>query len=73
MNKKQWTSVIKAYIWSVASSATDFDENDIDILGELCIERKYAEEEQTKPENQPKKSESDYNEEYEKVLKSKGV
>lgn len=65
MNKKQWTSVIKAYIWSVASSATDFDENDIDILGELCIERKYAE----KPEEKPKKSESDYNEEYESVLK----
>ena len=69
MNKKQWTAVIKAYIWSVASSATDFTENDIDILGELCIERKYAEEEQIKPENQLKKSESDYNEEYESVLK----
>ena len=65
MNKKQWTAVIKAYIWSVASSATDFDENDIDILGELCIERKYAE----KPEEKPKKSESDHNEEYESVLK----
>ena len=65
MNKKQWTAVIKVYIWSVASSATDFDENDIDILGELCIERKYAE----KPEEKPKKSESDYNEEYESVLK----
>ena len=65
MNKKQWTSVIKAQIWSVASSATDFDENDIDILDELCIERKYAE----KPEEKPKKSESDYNEEYESVLK----
>lgn len=69
MNKKQWTAVIKAYIWSVASSATDFNENDIDILGELCLERKYAEEEQTKPEEKPKKSESDYNEEYESVLK----
>lgn len=69
MNKKQWTAVIKAYIWSVASSATDFTEDDIDILGELCIERKYAEEEQTKPEEKPKKSESDYNEEYESVLK----
>lgn len=69
MNKKQWTAVIKAYIWSVASSATDFNENDIDILGELCFERKYAEEEQTKPEEKPKKSESDYNEEYESVLK----
>lgn len=69
MNKKQWTAVIKAYIWSVASSATDFTEDDIDILGELCIERKYVEEEQTKPEEKPKKSESDYNEEYESVLK----
>lgn len=65
MNKKQWTAVIKAYIWSVASSATDFTEDDIDILTELCIERKYAE----KPEEKPKKSESDYNEEYESVLK----
>lgn len=68
MNKKQWTAVIKAYIWSVASSATDFTEDDIDILGELCIERKYAEKPET-PEKKPKKSESDYNEEYESVLK----
>lgn len=65
MNKKQWTAVIKSYIWSIASSATDFTESDIDILGELCIERKYAE----KPEEKPKKSELDYNEEYESVLK----
>jgi hypothetical protein len=65
MNKKQWTAVIKAYIWSIASSATDFTESDIDILGELCIERKYTE----KTEEKPKKSELDYNEEYESVLK----
>lgn len=40
MNKKQWTAVIKAYIWSVASSATDFNPDDMDILCDLLELRK---------------------------------
>nr|DAR47193.1 MAG TPA: hypothetical protein [Caudoviricetes sp.] len=72
MNKKQWTAVIKAYIWSVASSATDFNPDDMDILCDLLELRKNTPgtEERVKA---IKKTESEYNTEYEKVLKSKGV
>lgn len=72
MSKKQWSAVINAYIWSVANSATDFNPDDMDILCDLLDARKAAPgtEERVKA---IKKTESEYNTEYEKVLKSKGV
>ena len=42
MNKKQWSAVINAYIWSVANSATDFNPDDMNILCDLLDARKAA-------------------------------
>lgn len=66
MNKIMWDKVIKAYIWSVTTAATDFDFEDMDIMQELFNMRGLADDEELRLYN---KSESDYNDEYETVLK----
>lgn len=71
MSKKQWSSVINAYIWSVANSATDFNPDDMDILCDLLDARKAAPGMDDR-KKVIKKTESEYNTEYEEVLK-KGV
>lgn len=71
LNKKQWEAVVKAYIWSIANSATDYTSGDLDIIYDLLVKRECAAEDERRKAEAEKataKRESDYNAEYEIVL-----